>query len=68
MFLETWLPWFNLWWILALSLNIVHLSLGRWTLATRALDIVVIGLGLNIVLSLLFSSSATAFSPNSGSS
>ena len=62
-FLETWLPWFNLWWILALSLNVAHLLLGHWTLVTRMLDIVVIAFGLNIVLGLLFGSPATAISP-----
>lgn len=61
-FLETWLPWFNLWWVLALSLNIVHLSLGRWTLATRILDIVVIVFGLNIILIMIFSPSVAAIS------
>jgi len=62
-FLATWLPWFNIWWILALSLNIAHLSLGHWTLATRVLDIVVIVLGLNIILSLLFGSPMNAINP-----
>ena len=57
-FLGSWLPWINLWWILALSLNIAHLSLGRWTLATRILDIVVIVFGLNILLSMIFGASA----------
>jgi hypothetical protein len=38
------LPWLNLWWALAFSLEVVHLALGRWTTATRwsrlALDVV----------------------------
>jgi hypothetical protein len=29
------LPWLNLWWALAFSLEVVHLALGHWTTATR---------------------------------
>ncbi|MEZ4769816.1 MAG: hypothetical protein R2844_15465 [Caldilineales bacterium] len=41
-------------------LNIAHLSLGRWTLVTRILDIVVIVFGLNILLAIIFGPSVNA--------
>lgn len=38
-FFEQFLPWLNMCWILALALNIAHVSLGRWTLATQLFDL-----------------------------
>ncbi len=53
-FFTDYLPWLNLCWVLALGLNIAHLSLGRWTLATRLLDLGLAFLALNVVVSMIF--------------
>jgi hypothetical protein len=53
-FFEQYLPWINLCWVLALGLNIAHLSLGRWTLATRLLDLALAFLALNVVVAMIF--------------
>ncbi len=62
-FFEQYLPWLNLCWILALGLNIAHLSLGRWTLLTRLLDLSLAFLGLNVVVSMIFGPSMFAVDP-----
>ncbi len=56
-FFEQYLPWLNLCWILALGLNIAHLSLGRWTLVTRLLDLGLAFIALNVVVSMIFAPS-----------
>jgi hypothetical protein len=53
-FLDQYLPWINLCWVLALGLNIAHLSLGRWTLPTRLLDLGLAFLALNVVVAMIF--------------
>lgn len=53
-FFTDYLPWLNLCWMLALGLNIAHLSLGRWTLATRLFDLGLALLVLNVVVSMIF--------------
>jgi hypothetical protein len=53
-FFTEYLPWLNLCWVLALGLNIAHLSLGRWTLATRLLDLGLAFLALNVVVAMIF--------------
>lgn len=53
-FFDQYLPWINLCWMLALGLNVAHLSLGRWTLATRLLDLGLAFLALNVVVSMIF--------------
>jgi hypothetical protein len=53
-FFEQYLPWLNLCWVLALGLNIAHLSLGRWTLVTRLLDLGLAFIALNVVVSMIF--------------
>ena len=50
-------------WLLALGLNIAHLSLGRWTLATRLLDLGLAFLALNIVAAMIFGPSLFAVDP-----
>ncbi len=62
-FFEQYLPWLNLCWLLALGLNIAHLSLGRWTLATRLLDLGLAFLALNIVAAMIFGPSLFAVDP-----
>ncbi len=59
-FFEQYLPWLNLCWILALGLNIAHLSLGRWTLVTRLLDLGLAFIALNVVVSMIFMPTAEA--------
>jgi len=49
-FLDAYLPWFNAWWGLALSLNFVLLGLRRWTVATRWADFGLTLFGLSILL------------------
>ncbi len=53
-FFEQYLPWLNLCWLLALGLHIAHLSLGRWTLVTRLLDLGLAFIALNVVVSMIF--------------
>ena len=53
-FFTEYLPWLNLCWVLALGLNIAHLSLGRWTLVTRLLDLGLAFLALNVVVAMIF--------------
>lgn len=53
-FFDQYLPWINLCWVLALGLNIAHLSLGRWTLPTRLLDLGLAFLALNVVVAMIF--------------
>lgn len=64
-FFEQYLPWINLCWMLALGLNIAHLALGRWTLATRLLDLGLAFLSLNIVVSMIFGPAIFAFGAQS---
>lgn len=52
-FFDQYLPWINLCWVLALGLNIAHLSLGRWTLATRLIDLGLAFLALNVVVAMI---------------
>jgi hypothetical protein len=59
-FFDLTLPWLNLCWILALGLNIAHLSLGRWTLATRLADLALAFIALNLVVSMIFGPSIFA--------
>lgn len=49
-FLDTYLPWFNAWWGLALALNFAHLGLRRWTQATRWADFGLTLFALSILL------------------
>ena len=53
-FFDQYLPWINLCWVLALGLNIAHLSLGRWTLPTRLLDLGLAFLALNLAVFMIF--------------
>ena len=53
-FFEQYLPWLNLCWLLALGLHIAHLSLGRWTTATRLLDLGLAFIALNVVVAMIF--------------
>jgi hypothetical protein len=59
-FFAQYLPWINLCWMLALGLNIAHLSLGRWTLATRLVDMGLAFLALNVVVAMIFGPSIFA--------
>jgi len=61
---EQYLPWLNLCWVLALGLNIAHLSLGRWTLVTRLLDLGLAFLALNVVVAIIFGPSIFAVAPS----
>ncbi len=63
-FFEQYLPWLNLCWILALGLNIAHLSLGRWTLVTRLLDLLLALISLNLVVAMIFGPSIFAVDPS----
>lgn len=62
-FFTDYLPWLNLCWVLALGLSIAHLSLGRWTLATRLLDLGLAFLALNVVVSMIFGPAIFAVDP-----
>ena len=62
-FFTDYLPWLNLCWVLALGLNIAHLSLGRWTLATRLFDLGLAFLALNVVVSMIFGPAIFAVDP-----
>jgi hypothetical protein len=62
-FFTEYLPWLNLCWVLALGLNIAHLSLGRWTLVTRLLDLGLAFLALNVVVSMIFGPAIFAVDP-----
>lgn len=53
-FFQQYLPWLNLCWLLALGLHMAHLSLGRWTLVTRLLDLGLAFIALNVVVSMIF--------------
>jgi hypothetical protein len=66
-FFEQYLPWLNLCWILALGLNIAHLSLGRWTLVTRLLDLGLAFIALNVVVSMIFGPAICAVDPQAAS-
>ncbi len=46
------LPWLNLWWGLAFSLEVAHLVLGRWTTATRWSHLGLDVLGATILLAM----------------
>jgi hypothetical protein len=62
-FFSEYLPWLNLCWMLALGLNIAHLSLGRWTLVTRLLDLGLAFLALNVVVAMIFGPPIFAVDP-----
>jgi hypothetical protein len=47
------LPWLNLYWGLAFTLCLVHLSLGRWHWTTRLADLLLGALGLFVLLLLI---------------
>lgn len=66
-FFTEYLPWLNLCWVLALGMNIAHLSLGRWTLATRLLDLGLTLLALNVVVSMIFGPAIFAVHPQADS-
>ncbi len=46
----TYLPWLNLWWGLVFSLQVAHLSLGRWITVTRWSDLGLDVLGAAVLL------------------
>jgi hypothetical protein len=46
---KAYLPWLNLWWGLTFSLNLAHLTIRRWTAATRSADI-----ALHVLSAVLF--------------
>jgi hypothetical protein len=46
------LPWLNLWWALAFSLNVAHFAVGRWTIVTRAGHLALDVLGATILLAM----------------
>lgn len=52
-FLDTFLPWLNAWWGLAMALSFVHLGLRRWTFATHLADLGLSMFGLAILLTLV---------------
>ena len=66
-FFVEYLPWLNLCWVLALGLNIAHLSLGRWTLVTRLLDLGLAFLALNVVVAMIFGPPIFAVDPQAAS-
>jgi hypothetical protein len=47
------LPWLNLWWTLALILNLAHLYYGRWRPLTRWADIGLNSIALIVLLRLI---------------
>jgi hypothetical protein len=57
------LPWLNLYWGLAFTLCLVHLSLGRWYWTTRLADLLLSAFGLFVLLLLLTGGPIVSLAP-----
>jgi hypothetical protein len=57
------LPWLNLYWGLAFTLCLVHLSLGRWYWTTRLADLLLSTFGLFVLLLLLTGGPIVSLTP-----